>query len=343
MKHLMIAIALLSATLLAQSGPRSSGMFRPAPLRPTAPAIASSIAPASSPGKPIPRTNFVLGSKESPHEDRFPGRSPLFLGGPGLVEGERYSILRQIDDPNRENSSPEQRKQPSPTSVPSTRMSAGSPCIRSINGTSIATFDFSCDAGHPRRYRRALQGKASRSPSAPSTLPSSPSAPLHRRPRDTSSAAKDFVGVLGTGQVVYTDFGTTKGAKPGDYLLILRGYAPDDLNQIDRASESLPSGAEADSVVNPAHIKADADAHLPQHVLGEMLVLNATPESSTAIITRSLAEMQLGDVIEAEDGQPATAAAKPAQECGLTSRLHQLLRLHPHACRDSREVPEKKQ
>ncbi len=155
-------------------------------------------------------------------------------------------------------------------------------------------------------------------------------------------ASKDFVGLLGTGNIVYTDFGSAKGAQPGDYLFILRGYAPADLNKIDRASETLPKGADNDFyAVKPAHVKPDADSRIPQHVLGEMLVLHATPESSTAIITRSFAEMELGDVIEAEDTRPegAEAAAPPAKDCRLTSRLHQLLLLHRHPCRDAKAPP----
>jgi hypothetical protein len=112
------------------------------------------------------------------------------------------------------------------------------------------------------------------------------------------------------------------------------------LNKIDRASEMLPKGAENDFyAVKPAHLKPDADSRIPQHVLGEVLVLNATPESSTAIITRSFAEMELGDVIEAEteDARPVPAeAAQPTHECSVSSRLHRLLLFHRHPCRDSK-------
>ncbi len=38
-----------------------------------------------------------------------------------------------------------------------------------------------------------------------------------------------------------------------------------------------------------------------------MLVLNSTPDSSTAIITRTFAEMELGDVVESEDPNLTTA------------------------------------
>lgn len=334
----MVAITLLSGTLLAQSGLQPG----PGPTLPpgTSPAYTPSYSQLYCAGfitrQAIPRSNFVLGSKESPLADSFPGHTQLFLGGPGLVEGERYSILRQIADPDRETSSPEERDRLE--RLGALYEEVGWVTVHSIlHGATVASFDFSCDA--------ALRGDIvvpykEKLPIAFRTVdvPIDPFREISSAPKGHILGSRDFVGLLGTGQVVYTDFGGAKGAKAGDYLVVMRGYAPDDLNRIDRISLALPRGAEADfSVVNPAHVKADADSRIPQHVLGEMLVLNATPESSTAIITRSFAEMQLGDVIEDEVGQSSGArAATSANQCGLISRVHQLLLLHPHACRDSK-------
>ena len=332
MKHLIVAIALLSGTLLAQSG------------------RASDIPPGSSPGngpsysqmycsgfvtrKAIPRTNFVLASKETPHENFFPGRSTLFLGGPALVEGERYSILRQIVDPSVETSSPEQRKAFS--KIGALYEEVGWATVHQVEkGAAVASFDFSCDATVSGDIVVPFKEK-------PTVAFRTVDAPL-RAFRETAAvrghilASKDFVELLGNDQIVYTDFGSAKGAKAGDYLLILRGYAPADLNRIDRASEGLPKGAATEaSAVNPAHIKPDADNRIPAHVLGEMLVLNSTPDSSTAIITRAFAEMELGDVVESEDPNLAatepTAGADDPSPCRLVSRIHQML-LHFHNCR----------
>ena len=332
--------------MLAQSAPQ------PASLPAQKPALPPGSSPAYTPSysqlycsgfvtrRAIPRTNFIFGSKESPNEDSFPGHTQLFLGGPGLVEGQRYSLLRQIKDPDRETSSPEQRAVFE--KLGALYQEIGWVTVHSIiQGVTIASFDFACDA--------ALRGDIvvpyeEKLPIAYRTVddPVEQFRAASSAPKGHILASRDFVGLIGTGQVVYTDFGTAKGAQPGDYLFILRGYAPADLNRIDRATESLPRGAEADfSVVDPAHIKPDADSRIPQRVLGEMLVLNATPESSTGIITRSFAEMELGDVIEAEEAHaPTVEASKPAaDECSVRARLHQLLLLHPHACRDSKTAP----
>src|SRR6266568_4039026 len=108
MKHLIIAFTLLSGTLLAQSASSPEARTDASPAK--GPSYSQMYCSGFLTRDSVPRTNFVVGSKESPHQDRVGTRSQLFLGGPALVEGQRYSILRQVQDPNREDSSPEQRK-----------------------------------------------------------------------------------------------------------------------------------------------------------------------------------------------------------------------------------------
>ncbi len=296
MKHLMIAFTLLSGTLLAQSAP--------APVAPAAasPALAPTYSQMYCSGfltrDSIPRTNFVVGSKESPHQDRVGSRAQLFLGGPALVEGQRYSLLRQVKDPNREDSSPEQRKKLALTGA--LYQELGWVTVLSVQkDVSVASFDFACDTVGPGDIVVPYQEKPSISFRA-TDQPIKPFRNVSNVPKGHILGTKDFVGLLGNGQIVYTDFGTRKGIRPGDYLLVIRGYAPGDLNRIDRASERLPRGSEANAV-NPVKVKSETDSHLPQHVLGEVMILNATSDSSTALITRSFAEMELGDVLQSEE------------------------------------------
>jgi len=294
----------------------------------------------------VPRASFVLGSKESPQEDRFQERETLFLRGPNLAVGERYSLLRQVSDPNRENSSPEQRK--TLASLGGQYEDIGWVTVRSIeNGTAIATFDYSCttavqgDLVVPFREKPQL---SFRSEPQPNTFRAASNGL-----KGHILGAPDFVGLLGTGNIVYTDFGSTKGAKPGDYLVISRGYAPEDLNEIDRASESLPRGAEDN--VDPARIPPDSDRLMPDHVLGEIFILSVSPESSTALITRASAEMELGDVVQTEESagegdkdarqEPSPSAIRADDAtCERSSFLHRaLIYTHlSHGCKAASEV-----
>jgi len=338
MNHLILAIALLSGTLVAQSANPSS--LSPGSSPASGPSYSQQYCAGFVTHAAVPRTNYVISSKESPNENSFPGRAQLFLGGPGLIPGERYTILRQIDDPNRETSSPVQRAKLA--KLGALYEDIGWVTVQSVvKGVPIASFDFACDTALrgdivvPFKQRPALSYHTSAAPVDAFYQPSS-------APKGHVLGAKDFVNLLGTGLIVYTDFGTAKGAKPGDLLFVLRGYAPGDLNRIDRATLTLPSGAETDAaVIKPAHVKASVDSRLPQRVLGEMLVLSATLDSSTAIVTRSFAEMELGDVVVRESGSPeqqsdgaesATAAQDSPKPCHPASRVRRLILLHPHAC-----------
>jgi len=334
MKHLIAALTLLCGSLWAQSS---------TPLD-----IPTGASPANGPSysqmhcsgfitrNAIPRTNFVLGSKEGPHEDRIPGRALMFLGGPALVEGQRYSLLRQVEDPNHEDPSPEQRK--TLGKLGALYQEVGWVTVRAVQkGTAIASFDFSCepaiqgDIVVPFREKPTVAFRAT-DPPISSFIPAINAVHGH------ILGSPDFAGLLGPGMTVYTDFGGAKGAKPGDYLVIVRGYAPGDLNRIDRASEDLLRGAEA-TAVKPAKVKPHADDRIPPHVLGELLVLDVTRESSTAIITRAFAEMELGDVVQGEGSQtarvetPQDAANAPAP-CHPASRLRRMLFL-AHNCQGS--------
>jgi hypothetical protein len=336
MKHLMIAITLLSGSLWAQSGTKLD--------------IPSSASPANGPSysqmycsgfvtrDAIPHTNYVLDSKEGPHESRIPGRALMFLGGPGLAEGHRYSLLRQLNDPNHEDSSPEQRKRFA--KLGALYQEVGWVTVHSAEkGAAVASFDFSCDA--------AIGGDIvvpyTEKPTIAFRTTDPPISSFHPAINAVNGqilGAQDFVGLLGTGIIVYTDFGGAKGAKPGDYLVILRGYAPGDLNRIDRASEQLPKGADTEATAVKPKIKAQDGHRLPPHVLGELLVLDVSRDSSTAIITRSFAEMELGDVVQSEDPLAPLveiAADEPTDTpCRTSSRLRRML-FFTLACKPAKE------
>ncbi len=305
MKPLNLALTLLSATLLSatllaqnQTSQAMPGLPAPAAAPINGPTYSQLYCSGFITRQAVPRDSFVLGSKESPHEDRFQGRSTLFLRGPDLAVGERYSLVRQIADPNPEDSSLEQRKQLA--GLGDQYQDVGWVTVRSIiNGTAIATFDYSCTATiqgdlvvpfkeRPQITFRTEEPELAQFRAASTGL------------KGHILGAEGFVGLLGTGMTIYTDFGAIKGAKPGDYLVITRGYAPEDLNRIDRASEDLPRGVD-DTAVNRAKVPPDSDRLMPDHVLGEILVLNVSPDSSTALITRASAEMELGDVVQAAD------------------------------------------
>ena len=287
-----MAILLLSGALWAQSSPAAS-------TQPSGPVYSQLYCSGFVTGESISRSSFIVGSKESPNADRYAQRDTLFLRGHDLVPG-RYSIVRQVSDPNREDFTPEQRSRLE--SLGRRYEDIGWVTVQSVtNGTAIATFDFACDAAVPGDIIVPFQER-------PAFTYRSPEPPLEVFRFGSAAVtghivgARDFAGLLGTGLIVYTDFGSKKGAKPGDYLVISRGYRSDDLNRIDRASENLPRGAEP-TAVHKAEIPANAEKKLPNRILGELLVINVSEKASTAIVTRNSAEIELGDRVQLEGAE----------------------------------------
>jgi hypothetical protein len=338
MKHLIAALTLLSGSLWAQS---NRPLDIPTGASPgNGPSYSQMYCSGFITRQAIPRTNFVLGSKETPQEDLISGRALMFLGGPTLVQGQRYSLLRQVADPNHEDSSPEQRKKLG--KLGALYEEVGWVTVRSVQkNVSIASFDFSCepaiqgDIVVPFREKPTLSFRTT-DPAISTFVPAVNAVHGH------ILGSRDFSGLLSQGMVVYTDFGRAMGARPGDYLTIVRGYAPGDLNRIDRATEGLPRGAEA-TAVKPAKVKSHADDRLPPRVLGEVLVLDVSRDSSTGIITRAFSEMELGDVVQGEAGQSGRAessqeTAEPAS-CKPASRLRRMLSL-AHGCKGAGESVE---
>ncbi len=333
-----MAILLLSGALWAQSGPETWAQSGPESQPAKGGQVGDPATASSQPSGPvysqlycsgfvtreaIPRSSLIMGSKESPNADRLSSRDTLFLRGRDLAPGNRYSIVRQVSDPNREDFTPEQRSRLD--SLGDRYEDIGWLTVHTVeNGTAIATFDFSCDAAIPGDILVPFQER-------PAFTYRSPEPPLDSFRFGSAAVtghivgARDFAGLLGTGLIVYTDFGSHKGAKPGDYLVISRGYHSHDLNKMDRASEHLPRGAEP-SAVHRADVPGDAEKRMPNRILGELLVINVSEHASTAIVTRVSAEVELGDLVQLEGAEAVQAASAETNVAGKNdSRWHRMV------------------
>ena len=314
MKRLSIIAVLACGSLWAQSTPPAQSS---ATTKSFVPGYTQMYCAGFVYHRTLSRKNFVAASKEAPHVDQFPLGETVFLAGPNLAAGERYSILREVVDPNKELSVPEQARHL--RNLGHLYQEIGQVTVKSVlKGGAVAKITFSCDPAVPGDIVVPFEEKP-----MPQTRDVDP--PLDQFMPPTGAArghilgSKDFVELLGRGNIVYTDFGATKGARPGDYLYIRRGYGDHDLNKMDRISEQLPRGLEPNAV-HQAHLKSIAK--LPSHVLGEALVLSVTEHSSTVIIIRTVAEVHLGEVLEGEGPGNAPVATPAAPEpCKLVDRL----------------------
>jgi hypothetical protein len=112
---------------------------------------------------------------------------------------------------------------------------------------------------------------------------------------------KDFDQQYGPGQKVYVNIGANKGLHPGDYLRIERNYDPSLMFDVDQLSLKPPYYA--DESQNNVKLTNRDYKKLPYRGVGEMIVLSVTPETATCMVTMSLEEVLLGDVVEVEKEQ----------------------------------------
>jgi hypothetical protein len=105
---------------------------------------------------------------------------------------------------------------------------------------------------------------------------------------------KYFRSTAGTNDIVYVNLGSKQGVKVGDYFRIYRYQDNrDDTSYLEpnMGTEAFGYGA-APGHPNPKD--------LPREILGEGVVLRATPNASTVLITFSLREIYDGDYCELE-------------------------------------------
>jgi outer membrane protein OmpA-like peptidoglycan-associated protein len=250
----------------------------------------------------------VVAGERAPNQTEYVDREYIYLSGNGVEEGREYLLLRRIQDPNKYQSYPGQ----------------------------LATLDrlgeLYQDLGRAKvvHVRKKL-GVALIESSCGSTLPGDIAVPFQERPRPEFKQTvfdqfappngkttgrivmgRDLDTLLGYRRVVYLNVGEAQGVKPGDYFRITRNYR----SVMDNAVESLPFNAPAydDTQKDPSKFNFRRQAgDLPRRSVGELMVLNTSTHSATALITYVPEDVHLGDGIEMIDATPfPVAAPEPA-------------------------------
>lgn len=119
-------------------------------------------------------------------------------------------------------------------------------------------------------------------------------APFSGKKKALVVSGKYFRNTAGTNDVVYINLGSNQGVKVGDYFRIYRYQ-----DNGDSAVYQTPNmGTEVFGYgAAPAHTNPK---DLPREILGEGVVLRASPKAATVLITFSLREIYAGDFCELE-------------------------------------------
>ena len=263
--------------------------------------------------------NYLIAGAEAPSATQFANGDTVFLEGSGYAEGERYSIIRELRDPNRNPAYFGQAATVAAVGQPYQEL--GRVHVTAMRGkTAIALVEFSCTtmvAGdlvvpflekQPVPYRNTV---FERFPSSPGTV------------NGRIVMAKEFDVILAAGHKAYLNVGSSQGVKVGDYFRAVRGYDPKRQDQTEALAYKTQQTE--DTMKHPPLVTAGKYAELPRRALGEMIVLSVTPTSATAMITMSLEHINVGDLVEMEESSaiplPAAMAQPPTITCSANPSM----------------------
>jgi hypothetical protein len=250
----------------------------------------------------ISNADHVLAGLNTPHETRFAGNpsgnSFVYLEGPGYAVGNRYSVVRRVEDPDRYESLEGQHKLLK--SAGDEYFDIGRVVITYIDKeVAVGKIEFSCEAMtpgdilmpfHEKEMVKFRKGHVEFARFAP-----------YGGTTGRIIDGKDFDQDMGTGQKLYVNIGANKGLHPGDYLRIERNYDPSLMYDVDQLSLKPPY--DADESKNNVRLTTRDYKKLPYRGIGEMVVLSVTPDTATCMITMALEDVLVGDVVEVEKEQ----------------------------------------
>jgi hypothetical protein len=251
----------------------------------------------------IPDANYVNGGMETPMSTKYQRGEIVYLAGSGYQAGQLYSIVREMRDVNEYEIYPGERKLLAATGRPYGEIGR----VRIVDTRShsaIAQVEFSCDPINPGDVALPFVEKPPITFHVPGHFDRF--APASGKLSGRVVLGKDFDSVLGTGMKLYLNLGANQGVKVGDYFRIVRSYTETLNNPVD--SLSFKARTSEDTQARPPSFEANRftktkgpNIHvrdLPRRAVGEVVVVNVTPTSSSAMIVFALEDVYAGDAVE---------------------------------------------
>jgi hypothetical protein len=209
----------------------------------------------------------------------------------GVRVGDRFSVVRPEEDPNRVTWFKWQSKLMH--AMGTSYRDLGQ--VRVVNvqpKISIAEVNFSCDFMQRGDILQPFQDRPA--PPFKDASMFDHFAPVSGKPVAMVVAGTDNTQLFGKNQAVYVNLGTKQGVKIGDYFRIFRYQGS--------MAETVPQnrGYQYSMYGFGSAPERYAWNDLPREVLGEGIVINVSSNSSTMFVTYSTIEIYAGDYIEIE-------------------------------------------
>ncbi|MGH9579832.1 MAG: hypothetical protein ACRD2R_02460, partial [Terriglobales bacterium] len=256
----MLTVLFVAAALNAQSSASGSSIMGP-----VEPTYSDLYCAGYITNQPVSEGNFVAGGWGTPDSTKYADRDFVYLSGGGFSEGQQYSIVRHVRDPNKWEPYKGYRRQVS--SVGEAYAEVGWVKIIGTRGNvGIAEVGFACDGMLPGDLAVPYSDKA---------MPELRRAAAFDRfamPSGLTTGrivmAREFDYLAATGQKVYLNVGASQGVKVGDYFRAVRDYRTKDLEPIDALAykASIPD----DTQRKPPKFPKARLGEFPRRSLGEM-------------------------------------------------------------------------
>ncbi len=251
----------------------------------------------------VPNANFVAGDLYTPSVTKNSNGEVVYLAGKGYEVGQKYTIVRELRDPNLYEIFAGQHTLLKTMGQPYSELAR----VRIIDTRSkmaIAEIEMSCDPVNPGDYVIPYVEKPAITFHPPLRfdrfLPSS------GKLTGRIAMAKDFDSEIGPGDKVYMNVGSNQGVKPGDYFRAVRTYEADLHDPVDslsfKASTSEDSQAKQ-AVFEPNLLNRTGGPEirvhdLPRRAVGEVVVISTTPTTATGMVVFAMESVHLGDGVE---------------------------------------------
>jgi hypothetical protein len=251
----------------------------------------------------LPNATYVTGGLDTPNTTQYASGDMIFLAGQGYELGKRYRIVRELRDPNRREEFDGQGSMLKAMGQPYAEL-ATARVIDVRSKSAIAHIDFGCSPVLPGDIVTAYVERPALAFHPP--LRFDRFAPPNGKLSGRIVLARDFDAELGTGMKVYMNLGSNQGVKVGDYFRAVRSYEADLHNPVDsisfKASTAEDTQAKPPSIEQTMLTRTNGPmihvADFPRRAVGEVVVLETTPTTSTGMIVYAMEDIHLGDGVE---------------------------------------------
>ena len=253
--------------------------------------------------KLLPNVNYVTGGLDTPNTSKYANGDVIYLAGKGYELGQQYQIMRELLDPNRFEFFDGQLNMLKAMGQPYSEVAVAR-VVDVRSKEAIAQVEFACEHIVPGDL--AVKYEKKELPPLHPPVQFDRFLPATGKTAGRIVLARDFDGYLGTGRKVYMNIGSNQGVKVGEYFRAFRPYTADLLDPAD--SLSFMATIAEDTQRRPASLEANFFSKtggpvvhvrdLPRRAVGEVLILNTTPTTSTGMIVFALEDVHLGDSVE---------------------------------------------